>query len=138
MVIDEFLRKYDCDIVVTIQATNPFLKSNQLDLALRKFIKNDRFDCLISVVKNHHFMWKKLTDFIKPINYDYYNRPRTQDSDLNEYIENGAFYIFRKKGFLKNKNRLHGKITLFEMPKESIYEIDDKEDFQIIEKLLKR
>ena len=41
MVIDEFLRKYDCDIVVTIQATNPFLKSNQLDLALRKFIKND-------------------------------------------------------------------------------------------------
>ena len=33
---------------------------------------------------------------------------------------------------------LQGKITLFEMPKESIYEIDDKEDFQIIEKLLKR
>ena len=139
MVIDEFLRKYDCDIVVTIQATNPFLKSNQLDLALKKFIKNDSFDCLISVVKNHHFMWKKINkDFIMPINYDYYNRPRTQDSDLNEYIENGAFYIFRKKGFLKNKNRLHGKITLFEMPKESIYEIDDKEDFQIIEKLLKR
>ena len=84
-------------------------------------------------------MWKKINkDFIKPINYDYYNRPRTQDSELNEYIENGAFYIFRKKGFLKNKNRLHGKISLFEMPKESIYEIDDKEDFQIIEKLLKR
>lgn len=139
MVIDEFLKKYDCDIIVTIQATNPFLKSCHLDLALKKFIKDDRLDCLISVVKNHHFMWKKNNkDLIKPINYDYYNRPRTQDSDLNEYIENGAFYIFRKRGFLKNKNRLHGKIALFEMPKESIYEIDDKEDLKIITKLLKK
>ena len=141
MVIDEFLKNHNCDILVTIQATNPFLKSEQLNLALRKFINNKKFDSLISAVKNHHFTWKRnYKDLIKPLNYDYNNRPRTQESNLEEYIENGAFYILRKQGFFKNKSksRLYGNITHFEMPKESIYEIDDEEDLRIITKLLKR
>ena len=49
---------------------------------------------------------------------------------------NGSFYIFKRKNFFKSKNRLHGKITYFEMPKESIFEVDEKEDLQITEKLI--
>ena len=53
------------------------------------------------------------------------------------YVENGSFYIFYKKKFLKFKNRLHGKIGVYEMPAESIHEIDTKEDLRIVKKLLK-
>ena len=60
-----------------------------------------------------------------------------QDTKLDEYIENGAFYIFSTIGFMKNKNRLHGNKTYLEMPKESIFEVDVKNDLKIIKKLLR-
>ena len=37
---------------------------------------------------------------------------------------------------MKYKNRLHGKIGTFEMPKESIHEIDDKEDLILVKKII--
>jgi N-acylneuraminate cytidylyltransferase len=70
-------------------------------------------------------------------NYDYSNRPRSQTISRIEYIENGAFYIFSRKNFLKYKNRLHGKIGYYEMLKDSLFEIDDPEDLLDVEKLLK-
>ena len=140
MVIEEFLKKYKCDYLVLIQATNPFLKTQYIDKAIKKLISNNRkFDTLLSAVKNQHFIWKKnRNDCIFPKNYNFKKRPRTQDSKLEEYSENGAFYIFNTIAFLKNKNRLHGNITYFEMPKESIFEVDDKEDLRIIKKLLRK
>ena len=69
-------------------------------------------------------------------NYNYKKRPRSQDIKDKEFIENGSFYIFSRKNFLKTKNRLHGKITYFEMPKESIFELDEIEDLKIIKKLI--
>ena len=46
------------------------------------------------------------------------------------------FIFFLEKIFLKKKNRLHGKIGTFEMPKQSMHEIDDKIDLKIVKKLL--
>ena len=44
-------------------------------------------------------------------NYNYNNRPmRQMVSTLNE---NGSFYIFDAKKFLKTKNRLFGKIGTY-------------------------
>ena len=58
--------------------------------------------------------------------------------NLNGYlVENGSFYIFNTKSFLKFKNRLHGKIGYYKMSKTSEFEIDDKEDLEIIKKLIK-
>ena len=51
-------------------------------------------------------------------------------------VENGSFYIFYSKNFLKYKNRLHKKIGTYEMEKESIIEIDDYDDLKIVKKLL--
>ena len=36
----------------------------------------------------------------------------------------------------KTKNRLHGKIGTYEMPKKSIHEIDEKEDLDLVKKIL--
>ncbi len=139
LVIEEFLRKYDCDYLVLIQATNPFLKTKHIDQGIMKILKNKKkFDTVLSAVKSEHFVWKKNNKgCIFPKNYNYKKRTRMQDTNLGELIENGAFYVFSSAGFKKNKNRLYGKITYIEMPKESVFEVDDREDLRIIKKLLR-
>jgi len=137
IVIKEFLKKYSCDYLVLIQATNLFIKSKYLDKAINKLITNSKkYDSLLSVVNSKYLIWKKKNNYVVPKNYNYKKRPRSQDIKENEYIENGSFYIFKIKNFFKSKNRLYGKITYFEMPKETIFEVDEKEDLEIIKKLI--
>ena len=137
IVVEEFLKKNICDYLVLIQATNLFIKTKYIDLALKKLIKNKKkYDSLLSVVKSKYFIWQRVRDLIIPKNYNSKKRPRSQDIKSNEFIENGSFFIFNRKKFLKSKNRLHGKITYFEMPKKSIFELDEKEDLPIIKKLI--
>jgi len=137
IVIKEFLKKYLCDYLVLIQATNLFIKAEHLDKAINKLIKNSkRYDSLLSVVSSKYLIWKKKNNCVISQNYNYKKRPRSQDIKESEYIENGSFYIFKRENFFKSKNRLHGKITYYEMPKESIFEVDEKEDLKIIKKLI--
>ena len=137
IVVEEFLKNNYCDYLVLIQATNLFIKTKYIDLAIKKLVKNKKkYDSLLSVVKSKYFIWKRNKDLIISKNYSLKRRPRSQEIKDNEFIENGSFYIFSRNKFLKLKNRLHGKITHFEMPKESIFELDEKEDFRIISKLI--
>ena len=134
-VILEYLKKTNdnSDIIILLQITNPFIDKYQLDNAIVKFL-NSKLDSMFSGVKSNHFLWKKKINS-KSINYDYKKRPRSQN--FNEYfLENGSFYIFYKKNFKKFKNRLHGKIGIFEMPKETMHELDDVNDLKIINKLI--
>ena len=133
VVIKELLKKIKTDILILVQATNPFVKSKYLDNAIEKLI-NQRLDSILSVVKSKHFIWSN-KKFSSPINYNIKQRKMSQ-SLKGYYVENGSFYIFYRKNFLKTNNRLHGKIGVFEMPKESIFEIDDLDDLKIIRKLL--
>ena len=137
VVLEEVLTKYNCDLVVLIQATNLFLKSNHLKNAIKKIITNKQYSSLLSVVSSKFFIWqeKKYKNEIYSKNYNYKKRPRSQDIKKKEYIENGSFYIFYRKNFLKYKNRLHGKITFYKMPKISLMEIDDNEDLELVKKL---
>ena len=134
-VIIEYLKKTkdDSDILILLQVTNPFITKNQLDSAISEFISHD-YDSMLSGVKSKHFFWKNKVNS-KSINYNYKKRLRSQNFNEN-FIENGSFYIFYKKNFLKYKNRLHGKIGIYEMPIESIHELDDVNDLRIIKKLL--
>lgn len=135
-VILEFIKKNKkiCDVIVLIQITNPFINYRILDKAIKKFLK-EKYDSMLSVSESNKFLWIK-KKFTKPINYNYKKRPMTQN--LNGYlVENGSFYIFNTKSFLKFKNRLHGKIGYYKMSKISEFEIDDKEDLEIIKKLIK-
>jgi|TARA_B100001971_G_C18041884_1_gene458077 CMP-N-acetylneuraminic acid synthetase len=137
IVIGEFLKNNFCDYLVLIQATNLFIKAKHIDLAIKKLINNrKKYDSLLSVVKSKYLIWQQNKDLIISKNYNYKKRPRSQDIKNKEFIENGSFYIFKRKNFLKTKNRLHGKITYFEMPKESIFELDEKEDLKIVKKLI--
>ena len=74
---------------------------------------------------------------VKPINYDYKNRPRRQDFD-GLIAENGACYINSIKNIKKDKCRLSGKIGAYVLPSYTSYEIDESADFIIVEELMKK
>ena len=125
----------DHDLFFLIQATSPMLKSEHIDDMYEEFIKNDS-DSMFSGVREKQFHWIETENGMTPINYDYRNRPRRQDY-AGIIAENGACYINSVKNIKQDKCRLSGKISSFELPSYTAYEIDEPADWIIIEQLMK-
>lgn len=121
------------DYFMLVQATSPFLTSKEIDSAF-DYIKNSSFSSILSCVRLKRFLWNEEG---MALNYDYLNRPRRQDFK-GELMENGAFYISKVGDILKTKNRISGKIGLFEMPEYSAIEIDEEIDWVIAEELFNK
>lgn len=119
------------DIFVLVQVTSPLTQSIDFDKALKFFLKG-KYDSLLSCVRNKRFFW---TDKGIPINYNYAKRPRRQDFD-GLLMENGAFYFNKVKNIIKDKNRLSGKIGIFEMPDYTAIELDEQDDWLVAEALM--
>ncbi len=121
--------------IVGIQPTSPIRFNKDLDNAILKF-KREKLDSLFSAqIINDYFVWKKKGNKLVP-NYNYKKRQRRQNIQ-DKYLENGSFFLFNSKKFLKMKCRLFGKIGLFKMKKTSSFQIDDHEDLKIIKSLEK-
>ena len=121
------------DYFFLIQATSPLIKSMDIDRMFEK-LKNSSADSALSCVRNKRFYW---SEDGKPLNYDYTNRPRRQEF-AGLMMENGACYINSVVNIKKSKNRLSGKIVVYEMPEYTAVEIDEPDDFILIEKLMEK
>ena len=120
------------DYVVFLQATSPLRMTKDINNALLK-IEADKADSLFSGSKFDDFLfWEKSEDNLSSINYNYKNRGRRQDR-LPQFVENGSIYIFKPHVIYKNNNRLGGKISLYEMEFWQTWEIDTKEDIELVE-----
>lgn len=131
----EFANNYDFDNIVLVQATSPLLTSEDLSKGFLEYSKEDT-DSVLSVVNQKRFMWGKDDESYYPINYNPQKRPRRQEFE-GMLIENGAFYITSKENLITSKCRISGRIQCVKMKEESYFEIDDPNDWVIIEKLLK-
>lgn len=131
----EFAQKVEFSNIVLIQATSPLLTSKDIAGGLGEFSKKN-VDSVLSVVRQKRFQWKIINnDFVIPVNYDIYHRPRRQE--FNGYlVENGAFYITSKEKLLQSNNRISGNIGFYEMDEETYFELDEPKDWFIIEKQL--
>ena len=121
------------DIFILVQATSPLTESFHFEEALTFYQKGD-FDSMLTCVRNYRFFWNE--DGTSK-NYDYKNRPRRQDFG-GELMENGAFYINSVGNILKDRNRLSRKIGIYEMPEYTAIEIDEPDDWTILENLMYR
>lgn len=124
---------HEDDFFILAQATSPFITSNQIDTAFNQMMA-EKSDSLLSCVRTKRFFWQSNGT---PVNYDYKNRPRRQDFD-GLFMENGAFYINSVGRILKDKNRLSGGISIYEMPEYSAIEIDEESDWLIAETLMRK
>ncbi|WP_026474922.1 acylneuraminate cytidylyltransferase [Alkaliflexus imshenetskii] len=132
----EYLQAYpldENDLFVLAQATTPFTQTRHIDDAFR-LLNQTGFDSLLTCVRQKRFFWNPDGT---PVNYNYKSRPRRQDFD-GQLMENGAFYINRAGNILRDKNRLSGRIAIYEMPEYSAIEIDDPDDWQLAENLFRK
>ncbi len=121
---------------ILIQATSPLLKSEHID-GMFEVLQNSDADSIFSGVREKQFHWIEGANGVEPINYDYRNRPRRQEFQ-GIIAENGACYINSIENILKDKCRLSGKIIAYELPPETAYEIDEENDWLIVEELIKK
>lgn len=133
----EFAAKYNFENIVLIQATSPMLTADDLKGGFQLFQSPDT-DSVLSCVRQYRFLWERNeTGNVYPSNYDVDCRPRRQE--FSGYLmENGAFYITSREQLLKYKNRISGKIKAYEMDEDTAFEIDELNDWIIVEALMKR
>lgn len=132
----EFAEKIMFENVALIQATSPLLTADDLDKGFL-VLEEGKYDSIISVVRQKRFLWTLDNNgYAIPQNYDPLRRPRRQEFE-GFFVENGAFYITSRKQLLKSQCRISGRIGMVEMDESSYYELDEPDDWIIVENLLK-
>ena len=119
------------NIFILAQATSPLTETHHFTEALRIYQKG-LYTSMLTCVRNYRFFWNENGT---SKNYDYMNRPRRQNFK-GELMENGAFYINTVGNIIKSGNRLSGKIGIYEMPEYTATEIDEPDDWIILENLM--
>tara|TARA_R110000744_G_scaffold142854_1_gene254636 strand:+ start:11593 stop:12264 length:672 start_codon:yes stop_codon:yes gene_type:complete len=133
-VIKHFLDTIDnVGYFACVQPTSPLLPPFYLKKGFDK-IKESGYNSIISVNKSTNFFWNNEQE---PINFERNKKPRTQDIK-SWYAENGAFYITSREDFLATNNLVNGKVGFIIMPKIMSFEIDDHEDLNIIQSVLRQ
>ena len=123
-----FAENIDFDILVFIQPTSPLIIPRDINRGLQMIKK---YDSVISVSKLDQFVWTKN----KP-NYDIKNRKRRQIKEQT-YIETGSFFITSRRRLLLSKNRISGNVGFVKIPFSRSFDIDTREDLEIVKKLIK-
>ena len=124
-------QRLDFDILATIQATSPLVQAEDFRRACDMF-KTSGYDSLLTAVRTKRFFWQ---DDGTALNYNFQQRPRRQEFP-GSLMENGAFYLTRRRLLEETSCRLGGRIGLYEMPPESAVEIDEPEDWDLVERAL--
>lgn len=114
------------DVICFMQCTSPFTQASDIQGALETLAR-EKSDSLFTATRVHHFLWKRDPESMAGINHVHNERKRRQDRQA-EFMENGAFYIFKREGFLAAKHRFFGKISVHEMPPNRSIEIDTEDD----------
>ena len=133
--IKNFLLKYvkdDNDIIVTTHITSPFIKRSQF-LDASKKIKEYEF--VNSVTSHKEFAWIRKKNQAKKINFGKVVK-KTQNLDPILF-SNGAFFIFKKKNFLKYNNRLGKKNYFYDLSFPESLELDNYKDVRLMRAILR-
>ena len=122
------------DIVITIQATSPLLKSETLDKAIEKF-NNYNIDTVISVSSEKQLKWR--FNESKNRYYPLYSERLNHEYLPTEFIETGGFFATRR-GFLTPTSRMGNNVELMEISREESINIVSYEDWWLAERYLNK
>ena len=126
-----FTDNHDFDIMVFIQPTSPLLKSIDINKGLELMSK---YASILSVTREHWI--PKWSMDMNPIDWEIDNRPMRQDKE-ETFLENGAFYITKRKNLLQSKLRYSGKIGFVEMPLSRSFQIATLDDLNLINTIIR-
>ncbi|SVA45301.1 uncharacterized protein METZ01_LOCUS98155 [marine metagenome] len=132
-IIEYDLSKTNGEFFFQSHSTNPLLNADTIDSAIEEYFHN-KFDSLVSVTERHKRYFTLDGD---PINHNPQNLVKTQHCK-SIYEENSCMYIFSRKVFEKNVNRIGENPMLYPISSLESIDIDEPIDFEIAEFLMKR
>jgi N-acylneuraminate cytidylyltransferase len=125
------------NLVIFLQATSPVREKDDIDNAVRKYL-SEKADSLFSCMRiEDYFIWQNKEGSYCSVNYDYRNR-RLRQSIEPRYLENGSIYVFSPELIRNERNRLGGKIAIYEMPFWKSFQVDDRDDLEICEYYIRK
>lgn len=126
---------YEPELVVFLQCTSPLTLAEDISGTIQALLE-EKADTAVAVVPFHYFLWKRDSEGnATGINHDKNTRLLRQQQGP-QYLEAGAIYIVRARGFRQARHRFFGKTALYVMPAERRLEIDEPVDFKIAELLV--
>ncbi|MFE7211625.1 cytidylyltransferase domain-containing protein [Streptomyces sp. NPDC057611] len=142
----EALHGAPVDVVLLVQCTSPFLRSEDVD-GVAGAVAEDGADTAVTVAPFHGFVWRDAAD--DPVtagapsdtaaaespaieggygvNHDKSFRPRRQDRP-QDLLETGAAYAMSAPGFRTHQHRFFGRTELVRTDPARVLEIDDPHD----------
>lgn len=125
------------DIVIMLEPTAPLRKPNDIDNAIKEFIKKQVDSMFSGAFLDDFLIWKKNNeDELISVNYDYkVQGPRQMRQP--DIVENGALYLFTPSCIIKNSNRFGGKIGHYKNDFWQSFEIDCPADWKFVELIYK-
>ena len=130
--------KKSFDIIVLLSPTSPIRKMNDIDNAIKEFKSKKLDSCFSASILSDFLIWKfnKNKKKYESINYDFKNRGIRQNRELN-YVENGSIYVFKTNLINYYNNRIAGKVGMYLMDFWQSFEIDEKEEWKLLETIQK-
>ncbi len=102
-------RGVDPAVVVLVQATSPFTRPDDIDLAVERVCSGE-CDTVFAAVRTHAFLWgADAAGRVRGLNHDPAFRPMRQDREP-QYQETGAFYVMDAAGLRRFGLRFFGRI----------------------------
>jgi YrbI family 3-deoxy-D-manno-octulosonate 8-phosphate phosphatase len=136
--LDELQRTeaYEPDLVAFLQCTSPLTLAEDIDGTVKRLLDTGA-DNALAVTPFHYFLWQEDESAAAiGINHDKQTRLLRQERE-SQFLETGAVYVMRVRGFKAAKHRFFGKTVMYVMPRERSLEIDEPMDFLIAEALMR-
>ena len=126
------------DYMILLEPTSPLTSSKDIDKAIKLLINCKSGTSLVTVVKNtipnSEFSFRIGGKFLKPIkDRSIYNLPR--QNFISKYYLCGALYISKISSYINFQSFIQKKTVFYKIDKFKSVEIDDLEDYKMIQKL---
>jgi CMP-N,N'-diacetyllegionaminic acid synthase len=132
--VSQLDEKFDC--VMTLQPTSPLRNSEHINEAIKLFEIDKEADSLVSIVEvPHNYMPEKLMSLEGKYLFGNSDTKRRQDVPII-YARNGAAIYVTKTEKL-NEFIFGGNTLPYFMSKIDSFDIDDLEDWKIVERIIK-
>lgn len=130
LLIANFLEKFcnNNDIIVCSHVTSPFIKKKTIYDAIKYLDKG--YESVSAATYHNEFALIKKKNKYTTVNFDLNKVNKTQDLEPIILL-NGAFFIFRKKTFMKYKSRYGKKHFFYKLNYPESIDINYNEDLKI-------
>jgi len=132
-------RKFD--YLVLLEPTSPLRDAGDVDAAIERLLSNPSASSIVGICKtesqNPAFLVKKSNENFL-VGYENRDMKVLRRQDISDvYFFEGSVYVSKVDALLANKTFYHGCTSGYEVPKWKSLEIDDIDDFVMVEALMK-